>query len=131
LPGTDEDLRLRPTRPVVLVCEDDASLRELMRLALGRDFDVVDATDGEESLELARNLRPDVILVDLMLPKVLGLDVIRSLRGNGWHAPVVALSAWTHLDREALAAGADRFLAKPFEPDELRATIAELLEQAA
>jgi two-component system, OmpR family, alkaline phosphatase synthesis response regulator PhoP len=93
---------------------------------------VLEATDGNESVELARTRNPDAVVVDLMLPGVLGLDVIRAVRGDrGSEAMrIVALSAWSHLDREAVDAGADRFLSKPFDPDELRAVLAELLEAA-
>jgi two-component system, OmpR family, alkaline phosphatase synthesis response regulator PhoP len=128
----DLDHRTSPSRPVVLVCEDDESLRELLRLSLSSDFEVLEATDGNESVELARSERPDAVIVDLMLPGVLGIDVIRTVRGEAGTGGtrIVALSAWSHLDREAVEAGADRFLSKPFDPDELRAVLAELLEVA-
>lgn len=122
----------RGSRPVVLVCEDDASLRELLHLSLGGVFDVLEATDGNESVELARTARPDAVVVDLMLPGVLGIDVIRAVRAEAGTGPmrIVALSAWSHLDQEAVEAGADRFLSKPFDPEELRAVLSELLEAA-
>ncbi|HSC91421.1 MAG TPA: response regulator [Gaiellaceae bacterium] len=117
---------------MVLVCEDDASLRELVRLSLQADYEILEATDGRESIALVDEHRPDAVVVDLMLPGLPGLDVIRALRADEANAGtrIVALSAWSHLDQESVEAGADRFLAKPFDPDELRGAVAELLEAA-
>jgi two-component system, OmpR family, phosphate regulon response regulator PhoB len=114
----------------VLVCEDDDNLRELVRVTLEPRHEVIEARDGREALDLARARRPDVVVVDLMLPLLSGMDVIASLRGDPELAatPVVALSAWSHLDSEAVQGGADRFVPKPFDPDDLRAVVDELGE---
>ena len=118
----------RPSPLVVLVCEDDDNLRELVRITLESQHEVVEARDGREALALAKARRPDVVIVDLMLPLLSGMDVIASLRGDSELAGtgVIALSAWSHLDGEAVAGGADRFVSKPFDPDDLRAVVAEL-----
>lgn len=114
----------------MLVCEDDDNLRELVRVTLETQHEVIEARDGREALELAKARRPDVVVVDLMLPLLSGMDVIASLRGDAELADtrVVALSAWSHLDGEAVAGGADRFVSKPFDPDDLRAVVEELGE---
>ena len=112
----------------VLVCEDEDALRELVRIAL-EGFEVIEASDGDTALELARSERPDVVLVDLMLPRTSGLEVIRALKGDPATAGirVVVLSAWRESADEALAAGADSFVAKPFDPGELRTLIEGIL----
>ena len=112
----------------VLVCEDEDALRELVRITLD-GFEVIEATDGETALELARSERPDVVLVDLMLPRTSGLEVIRALKGDPATAGmrVVVLSAWRESADEALAAGADLFVAKPFDPGDLRTLIEGML----
>jgi CheY-like chemotaxis protein len=114
----------------ILICEDEESLRELVRVALGPSYDYVEATDGIESLELARKLRPDLVVLDLMLPRRSGVEVLADLRNDRTmrDTPVVVITAWTHAQQAAVAAGADRFVPKPFDPDELRTVVGELLE---
>lgn len=119
-------------RPTILVADDEAVLRALARATLSRaGYDVLEAADGQEALELAHGARPDVIVLDLMMPRKSGLEVLRELRADPELAPipVVMLTARTRTaDRRAAAeAGTDRFLAKPFSPRELSETVAELL----
>jgi CheY-like chemotaxis protein len=113
----------------ILICEDEEALRELIRAILGSRYRYGEAADGQEALELARELQPDLVILDLMLPGRSGLDVLAALREdtpNG-HTPVVVVTAWSHAQEAVLAAGADRFLGKPFEPEELQAAVEELL----
>ena len=113
----------------VLICEDDSNLRTLVRLALGEDYRFFEAPDGPSALELARSIRPDLIVLDLMLPGRSGFDVLSDLRrGEDADTPVIVISAWSDSNEAAVEAGADRFVAKPFDPDELRDAAVELLE---
>jgi DNA-binding response OmpR family regulator len=115
----------------VLICEDDPNLRTLVRLALGDDdYRFFEAPDGPSGLALARRTQPDLIVLDLMLPGRSGLDVLRELRKASDFAetPVIVISAWSDSDDAAVQAGADRFVAKPFDPDELRDAAIALLE---
>jgi CheY-like chemotaxis protein len=115
--------------PTILICEDEEPLRELIRAALGDDYRFVEATDGRAALDLARDLRPDLIVLDVMMPGTSGLDVLAALREEPrtGDTPVVVITAWTHAQQEALDAGAQRFVSKPFDPDELKAIVDELL----
>jgi two-component system, OmpR family, phosphate regulon response regulator PhoB len=122
----------------ILVCDNEQSLRTLVRASLEIDnghYDIAEAADGDEALTLARRLRPDLILLDMMMPGRTGLDVLEELRADEELAetPVVMLTARVQVgDRAAAdAAGADRFLAKPFSPIELSSVVAELLEARA
>jgi DNA-binding response OmpR family regulator len=123
-------------RPTILVCDNEAPLRELVRATLddGR-FDIVEARDGEEALELIRRERPDVVVLDVMMPGKTGFDVLAEVRANAELAQpaVVMLTARAQLtDRHAAEdRGADRFLAKPFSPLALVQTVEELLEPRA
>jgi CheY-like chemotaxis protein len=113
----------------ILICEDEAALRELVRVSLGAGYGFLEAADGAEAVELAKRHRPDVVVLDLMLPGLSGLDVLARLRDdeNGRRLPVVVISAWSDARDEAFAAGADRFVLKPFIPDDLRAVVEELV----
>jgi CheY-like chemotaxis protein len=123
-----ETEQVTPTR-TILICEDEAALRELVRVSLGEHFVYLETADGLEALELARSHRPDVFVLDLMIPGLSGLDVLSKLRAdaNGGKMPVVVISAWGDAREEAFAAGADRFVLKPFLPDDLRAVVEELV----
>jgi two-component system, OmpR family, phosphate regulon response regulator PhoB len=114
----------------ILICEDDQNLRQLVRVILGEKYRFVEADTGHEALELALEVRPDLVILDLMLPGASGLDVLRSLRKDlpGGDTPVIVMSAWGHADQAALEAGADRFLPKPFEPEDLTAMVEEVLD---
>jgi DNA-binding response OmpR family regulator len=112
---------------IILICEDESALRELVRVSLGAGFGFIEASDGNEALELAKQHKPDVIVLDLMLPGLSGLDVLAQLTEDENGAPVVVISAWSDARDEAFAAGADRFVLKPFVPDDLRAVIEELV----
>ena len=115
----------------VLICEDDPNLRTLVRLALGDGYRFFEAPDGPSGLALAHRIRPDLIVLDLMLPGQSGLEVLAELRraDDIAETPVIVISAWSHSDVNAIEAGADRFVAKPFDPDELRDAALALLEE--
>ncbi len=120
----------------VLICDDEEVLRALVRATLdGGAHSIVEACDGEEALEQARRVQPDVILLDMMMPIKSGVDVLAELRGDPALAeiPVIMLTARTQAaDREAAALlGATRFLPKPFRPSELAASVDELVSARA
>lgn len=116
-------------RPTVLICEDEISLRELVRVAVDSDYRIAETGDGLEATELVKELRPDVVVLDLMLPGRHGLDVLRDIRRDAdlSHTRVVAITAGNYAKEAVLAEGADRFLRKPFDPVELKTVVQELL----
>jgi len=115
--------------PTILICEDEEPLRELVRAALGDEYRFEEAIDGREALDLARSLQTDLLVLDVMLPGTSGLDVLAMLRDDPatGNIPVVVITAWTHAQQEVLDAGAERFVSKPFDPDELKQIVEELL----
>jgi len=123
----------RSNAPTILVCDDEDSLRELIRAVLGDGYAYLEARDGDEALEILASTLPDVVILDLMLPRTSGTEVLAAIRTDPRLAglQVVVVSAWSHLEREALAAGADRFVPKPFEPDDLIAVVDELVRARA
>jgi DNA-binding response OmpR family regulator len=118
----------------ILICEDDQNLRQLVRAVLGDGYKFLEAHDGDEALEVALRARPDLIILDLMLPGRSGLDVLDQLReqlpSGKSRTRVIVMSAWGHADEAALKAGADRFVPKPFEADELTAIVKDVLQAA-
>ena len=113
----------------ILVCDDDPSLRELVRAVLGSEYRFIEAADGTEALTAARELAPDLIVLDVMLPGLSGIEVLETIRSDPKLKDmlVVVITAWSHAEVEAQVAGADRFVPKPFDPDELSNVVAELL----
>jgi DNA-binding response OmpR family regulator len=113
----------RALRPVILVCDDELPLRELIKAALGDGFDCIEAVDAAEAEALLEHTRVDAVVLDVMLPGKSGLELLADLRSRPSSArtPVVVVSAWqSDADRRAAAdAGADAFVGKPFDPDEL------------
>ena len=118
-----------PDPPTILVCDDDPSLRELVRAVLGPRYRFLEASDGKEALDAMRELSPDLIVLDVMLPGLSGIDVLEAMRADDKLSgtPVVVITAWSHAEVEAWTAGADRFVSKPFDPDELSGAVEELL----
>jgi CheY-like chemotaxis protein len=115
----------------ILICDDEPHLRELMRVSLDRDYEFAEAADAAEALELADRVRPDLVLLDVMMPGGSGLSVIEQMRRTPDLAgvPVVVVSAFvSEGDRRAAhEAGADGFVGKPFDPDELASIVEDLL----
>jgi len=109
----------------VLICDDEPSLRELIRISLDGPYEFVEADDGEESLELARRVRPDVVILDMMMPRRTGLEVLNVLRQEEDLADtrVIVLTAQPGTREQALRAGADVVMVKPFEPEEIVAAV--------
>jgi two-component system alkaline phosphatase synthesis response regulator PhoP len=115
----------------VLVVDDDIKTAELVKLYLNRDgYRVITASDGNEALRLARENHPDLIVLDLMLPGISGLEVCRILRDES-DVPIIMLTALTtDEDRlKGLELGADDYVTKPFSPRELAARVRAVLRR--
>jgi CheY-like chemotaxis protein len=121
--------------PKVLVCDNEEVLRALVRAALAPGgYEITEARDGDESVELARRLEPDLIVLDMMMPGRSGLDVLREMRRDPdlREMRVLMLTARTQeRDRgAAIAVGANRYLAKPFSPLQLVSLVEDLLSKS-
>ena len=119
--------------PLVLVVDDTANVRELIRVNLTLEgFAVRMASDGQEALDLVPELNPDLITLDVVMPRVDGLTVATRLKTNPATAsiPIVMVTARAQTaDRDkARRAGVDAYLTKPFEPSELVETVRNLLD---
>jgi len=117
----------------VLAIEDDSAiLRGLSDNLRFEGYDVITATDGETGYNMQRERKPDLILLDLMLPRMSGFEFCRKLRGEGIQTPVLMLTARSaEADRVlALDLGADDYMAKPFSVRELMARVRALLRRS-
>ncbi len=118
----------------VLIVDDEDSILELLSMSLEfQGFSVYVAKDGTEALHLAREAKPDVVLLDVMLPGLDGFGVLQRLRGNGITAPVVFLTARTSLQDKVfgLTIGADDYVTKPFSVEEVVTRLRAILKRTA
>lgn len=118
-------------KPAILVVDDDRKTVDLIRMYLEKDgYRVLVAFDGHAAIDIARNQRPGLIILDLMLPKVDGLDVCRLLRSES-NIPIIMLTAKTteHDKLIGLDLGADDYVTKPFSPRELVARVRAVLRR--
>ncbi len=119
-------------RQLVLVADDDPDIRELVAYRLERSgYDVITAEDGEQAEQLALERVPDLCVLDVMMPKLDGLELTRRLRGHPetTRIPIILLTAKAQeADVETgFTAGADDYIRKPFSPEELRARVQAVL----
>jgi two-component system KDP operon response regulator KdpE len=117
--------------PLILAVDDEAGILRLIKLELSsQGFRVVVAGDGEEALRLAEQQRPDIVVLDIVMPQMNGLEVMRRLRERT-SVPVILLTAKDHDDDKVrgLELGADDYLVKPFNPEELSARVRAVLRR--
>jgi DNA-binding response OmpR family regulator len=127
----DKETYEKMTKSKILVVDDDRNIVDLVRLYLERDgYRVLVAYDGLEALKLARQRRPDLIVLDLLLPEVDGLDVCRILQAES-EVPIIMLTAKTTEEDKliGLELGADDYVTKPFSPRELVARVRTVLRR--
>jgi two-component system cell cycle response regulator DivK len=121
---------------LLLYIEDDPGHADLVSSMLtSRGFAVEIAKDGLIGVQMARHLKPDIILLDLMLPHLDGFGVMRALAEDAatQHIPVIVISAWPTADnrKRVRQAGARSFIAKPFQSDEVVVSIQEALSKSS
>jgi DNA-binding response OmpR family regulator len=122
------------TKPRVLLVDDDEDVRHMTRVALGFEgFDIVEAADGAAGLASVRDQRPDAVVLDVMMPGLDGIDVLRELRADESLAglPIVLLTAKAGVsaEQEGWNAGATAYLTKPFTGTALAATLRRLIDE--
>src|SRR5215203_931520 len=121
------------TQPLVLVADDEPRITKLVAIALSEEgFRVVTANGGEQALQKAEEVRPDIVLLDIVMPDLDGIEVMRQLRERR-PVPVILLTAKgsTADKAKGLDLGADDYIAKPFHPDELAARVRAVLRRSS
>lgn len=120
----------------VMIADDEPAIVSLLMATLGDDerYRVIAARDGKEALEVATREKPDLIFLDILMPKIDGYEVCRKLKADKANAKmkIVMLTALAREDerRQALSAGADDYFTKPFSPTALLEKVEETLDQA-
>jgi CheY-like chemotaxis protein len=116
----------------ILVVDDDADLREFLRLMLTSiGFEVTSAANGQEALDLMEDHCPDLILLDMKMPVMNGWEFCRALEGRDARPPIVVLTAAPDPAARAAEVHADGWLGKPFEYEELEATVRQFAARRA
>lgn len=121
-------------KKTVLIVEDEKNIVDIIRFNLQRTgYNTLEAYDGEAGLAMAREKKPDLILLDVMMPKMMGFDVCRALRAEGDNVPVIILTAREEEEDKILGLeiGADDYITKPFSMRELLARVKAVLRRSA
>ncbi len=122
-------------KPTVLIIDDEHAIREMIGMALEKDYHCLEASDAHKAEAILAQQLPDLILLDWMMPGISGLQYIKNLRRNEKTAsiPIIMLTAKTEEENmlESLDSGADDYLSKPFSTEELKARIRALLRRTS
>lgn len=109
------------SKPRLLIADDEEGIRESLNLILGEEYELIFATDGEETLAKLTAEPFELVLLDIKMPKLDGLEVLRRLQGTKFATPVLVLTAYqsVELAKEAVKLGALDYLPKPFEREQI------------
>ena len=121
-------------KKTVLIVEDEKNIVDILRFNLQREgYDTLEAYDGQAGLTLAREKKPDLLLLDVMMPKMMGFDVCRALREDGDNVPIIILTAREEEEDKILGLeiGADDDITKPFSMRELMARVKANIRRTA
>jgi signal transduction histidine kinase/DNA-binding response OmpR family regulator len=122
----------KENRPVILIVEDVADVREYVRSCLGDAYQIIEAADGMQGLKVATEEEPDLIISDIMMPKMNGLEMTKQIKTDlkTCHIPIILLTAKTSMEQklEGLEEGADSYITKPFNRQHLVIRVRKLLE---
>ena len=117
----------------ILVIEDDENIAKAHKIILQDQFNVHIAKDGKEGLQKAKALKPQLVILDLMLPKINGLEVCKSIRADkalsSTKIVMVTAKDQARDELEGMETGADDYITKPFEPDELKHVVEQVLNE--
>jgi len=117
--------------PVVLAIDDSPEILQTIGRALGDDLDLRVATNADDGLALALESKPDLILLDIMMPVLDGIEVARQLKASDEtkHIPIVMLTAaaQSSMIEKAMSMGAAEYIAKPFDPEDLEAVVERVI----
>jgi signal transduction histidine kinase/ligand-binding sensor domain-containing protein/DNA-binding response OmpR family regulator len=127
----DHDIASRKGLKSLLIIEDDVEIRHFLRDFFEKDYRIIEASDGKEALTAASQHHPDLIISDVMMPEMDGIEFSKKIRNNirTSHIPIILLTARSSFahQKEGIETGADAYITKPFSPEILRLTVNNLL----
>lgn len=131
-PGDIENKMNQAEKPLILLVEDMTDVRDFIRFSLGNKYQIVEAANGKSGIEMALKEEPDLIISDVMMPEMDGLELTRLLKTDikTCHIPIILLTAKAELEHklEGLEEGADSYIPKPFNSKHLQIRVKKLLE---
>lgn len=119
-------------KPIVFICDDEEGIRESFKLILGDDYDLRFATNGPEALESLKTLNPDLMLLDIKMPKIHGMEILKQVKKIKPKLPVVIVTGYQSVEmaQEALRHGASDYVPKPFESKQIQKIVATIVNNA-
>ena len=122
-----------PMKPSIVIVEDEVNIANAEKLILQAEYDVHLAHDGEEGLRLIKEVKPTLVVLDLMLPKMSGVEICKQIRADaalkGTKVVMVTAKNEDRDEQEGMDTGADDYIMKPFEPVELRHVVNQVLKE--
>ncbi|MCS7143424.1 MAG: response regulator [Archaeoglobaceae archaeon] len=112
----------------VMIVDDETAMREILKIML-KDYKVLEASNGREAVELYKKEKPDLVLMDIMMPVMSGIDAVKEIKKINPNAKIIAITAYASSKGEkAIEAGVDRILKKPFTRKEILKIIEDFLK---
>ena len=116
-------------KPVILICDDEEGIRESFKLILEDQYNLKFATNGPEALEMLKTLNPALMMLDIKMPKIHGLEVLKQIKQLKPKLPVIIVTGYQSVEmaQEALRLGAADYIPKPFESKQILKAVATAL----
>jgi DNA-binding NtrC family response regulator len=120
-----------PAKPIILICDDEEGIRESFRLILDDAYELVFANDGLQALETLMTLSPALMLLDIKMPKLHGMEILKKVKTAHPSLPVIIVTGYQSVEmaQEALKNGAADYIPKPFESKHIKSTVAHFINK--
>lgn len=117
-------------KPTILVCDDEEGIRESFKLILGDEYALRFANNGLQAIDLLKTFTPDVLMLDIKMPKINGLEVLKQIKKLKPKLPVIIVTGYQSVEtaQEALKAGASDYIPKPFESKQILKAVDQVLK---